>query len=334
MTIAFLTRFFWPHVGGVERQVWELSRRLVEKGHQVTVVTTKHKRELKTSETIDGVKIIRLTPLPLKYFGLLSIWAWMIGHLKLFKSADIVHAHSVLIWYWPLKLLLPKKPVYVTFHGWEGIYPIPKKNILIRKIDAAVAKKNITIHDYVAKHYGIKADKIVYPALDLPVKTNFQKDDQRLVYVGRLDEDTGLPKILQALEYLPGYKVDFCGDGPQAGQCRKFGRVHGWVDPRPFYQKAFICLSPGVTSILEAFSYKCLVATTYNNPVKKDYLLMTPFKNWIVVKNSPGKLAQAIGKYMARPEAAAEKIEAAYHWVKTQNWEAAVKLYQEVWQLQ
>lgn len=332
MKIVFLSRYFYPHIGGVEKQVWELSRRLIKKGHQITVVTTCHKQGLKPSETKDGIKIIRFRPLPEKYLGLLSIWVWMIKHRQLFKQADIVHAHSVLIWYWPLRLLLPKKPVNVTFHGWEGIYPIPWRNILIRKIDAFIARKNITISNYVVKHYGIKADKIMYTAVDLPKQTKFKKDLKNLVYVGRLDSDTGLEKILQALSHLKDFQVDFCGDGPLANECKKYGTVHGFVNPNPFLAKAFICLSPGITSILEAFSYKCLVVTTYNNPVKKDYLLMTPFANWIIVKNSPQLLAEAIKHYSQNPQKAQAKINHAYQWVKTQNWQSAVNLYLKLWQ--
>lgn len=332
MKIVFLARYFWPHVGGVEKQVLELSRRMIQRGHQVTVVTIGYERGLPKTEKLDGIKIIRFTPLAIKYLGLISIWIWMIGHREIFKNADIVHAHSVLIWYWPLKILLPTKPVYVTFHGWEGFYPIPKKNILIRKIDALLARKNITIHDYAVKHYGTPADKIMYTAVDMPKHPAGNKNYRQLVYVGRLDKDTGLKKILKALDDLKNFQVDFCGDGPLAVECAKYGRVHGWVDPATFYRKAFICLSPGVTSILEAFSYKCLVATTYNNPVKKDYLLMTPFKAWIVVKNSPRSLAKAIKFYAKNRVLAEVKIKAAQEWAKTQGWENTVKLYRELWQ--
>lgn len=332
MKILFLCRFFHPHIGGVEKQVFELSLRLIKKNHQVTVITLKHDPDLTDQEIIRQIKIIRIPYLKIKYLGLFSIWLWLFRNIRLIKNSDLVHAHSVLIWYWPFRLLLPRKPIYTTFHGWEGIYPIPKKNILIRKIDALVAWKNITIHDYVMKHYGIKADKIMYTAVDLPEQTNFKKDFYRLVYVGRLDEDTGLKKILKALSYLKNFQVDFCGDGPLADQCRQYGNVHGWVDPTPFYQKAFICLSPGVTSILEAFSHQCLVITTYNNPVKKDYLLMTPFAQSIIVKQSPLALSQAIKHYSKHPRAAEPKIARAYQWVKTQNWQEAVKLYQQVWQ--
>lgn len=331
MTIVFLTRFFWPHVGGVEKQVLGLGRRLVKQGDKVVVVTTKHEPMLKNNQVKDGIKIIRFSPLPIKYLGLASTWFWMIGHIKLFKQADIIHAHSVFIWYWPLRILLPKKPAYVTWHGWEGIYPIPKKNILIRKIDAWVARKNIVIHDYVTKWYRIKADRIMYPAVSI-LKQNYKKEARRVVYVGRLDRDTGLEIILQALALVPGLKVDFCGDGPLAKQCRRFGLVHGWLDPAPYYRRSLICLSAGVTSIMEAFAYKCLVVTAYNNVVKKDYLLMTPFKNWIKVTASPKLLAKALVRYVNKPELAKNAIDKSYQWVRLQNWENAVKVYESVWQ--
>lgn len=332
MKIVFLCRYFWPHVGGVERQVGALSRRLIKNHHQVTVVTTKHDPALKTREIKDSLEIIRLNPLPVKYLGLLSIWWQLLKLIELFKQADIIHAHSNLIWYWPLKILLPQKPVFVTWHGWEGIYPIPLKNILIRKIDALLATRTIAIHDYLAKYYRVKPDRIMYPAAVMPKAENVKKDRRQLVYVGRLDKDTGLEKILKACSYLKNFRVDWCGDGPLADECRQFGRVHGFTDPGPFYRRAFICLSPGVTSILEAFSYRCLVATTYNNPLKRDYLLMTRFKNWLVVKNSPKQLAGAIEFYTRNPLSAEAKIQKAYEWVKTQNWPAAVKLYEQVWQ--
>lgn len=331
MKILFLVRYFYPHIGGVEKQVFELSRRLIKKNHQVTVITLKHAPGLTNQETIGQIKIIRIPYLKIKYFGLLYIWLWFITHKDIIESADIVHTHSVLIWYWPLRLLLPKKPVYTTFHGWEGIYPIPKKNIIIRKIDALIARKNITIHDYVTKHYRIKADKIMYTAVDLPKQPPLKKDYRCLVYVGRLDPDTGLPKILQALSNLKGFTIDFCGNGPLAGECKKYGTVHGFVDPNLFLAKAFICLSPGVTSILEAFTYKCLIITAYNNPVKKDYLLMTPFASSIIVKDKSSALAQAIKYYSKHPSAAQTKINQAYSWVKTQNWADTTEAYLKLW---
>ncbi len=336
--ILFFTRLFYPHVGGVEKQVKELSSRLIKLGFNITVVTEKYSSNLKTKESFEGINIIRFKPLGLRFLGLISIWLWLLKNYKIIKYSDIVHCHSVYIWYWPFRILFPNKPSYVTFHGWEGKYPIPFKNIIIRKIDTLLADKNITISDYVEKYYRIKADKLMYTSVDIDKNIHdrrIKKNIKNLVYVGRLDEDTGLRNILKALSYLKHRNLDieFCGDGLLRSECEKYGTVYGFTNPNRYYEKAFICLSPGHTSILEAFTYKCLVVTTFNNPVKKDYLLMTPFKNWIVVEESPKKLANQILIFINNPNKARKKIEAAYDWVKTQSWENAVRIYLDLWGL-
>lgn len=333
MRTLFITRHFWPRVGGVERQAGELAKRLVKRGHTVTILTERYDDGLKLKEKHEGVKIIRFNHPKVRFFGLVYIWLWILFHIKYILEADIVHTHGSFVWYWPFRFLLPSKPVYTTFHGWEGKYPIPLKNKVIRKIDAFLAWKNITIHDYVEKYYGIEADEISYTAVNLPEKAEFKKDKKRLLYVGRLDEDTGLTKILKALKQLKGFEVDFCGDGHLKEKCKKYGKVHGFTDPIPYFEKAFICLSPGVTTILEAFTYKCLVVTTYNNPLKKDYLLMTPFANWIVVEKTPKKMAEKINHFADNPEKSDKKIRKAYEWVITQNWENEVNKYLKLWEV-
>ena len=332
MKILEFTRLYYPHVGGVEKQVEELNKKLVKKGLRVVVLTEKYDDSLKDMETIDGVSIVRMSYLKIRYFGLINVWVWIFKNRKIITDADIIHTHGVFIWYWPFRFLFPRKPIYTTFHGWEGTYPIPAKNILIRKIAAKLAWKNITIGEFVRKHYGIKSDKTIYTSVDTPLRKEGKKERKRLLYVGRLDKDTGLRRILNSLNYLKGYQIDFCGDGPLADECSKYGKVHGFVDPTPFFEKAEICLSPGHTSILEAFSHKCLVITTYNNPVKKDYLLMTPFAKWMAVEKTPKKMAERIRYYSKHPEEAKPMIEAAYEWVKTQNWEAGVDMYLELWE--
>jgi glycosyltransferase involved in cell wall biosynthesis len=327
MKILIVVKHYLPRVGGVEKQVAGLSERLVSKGHTVTVLTEKYDESLPQRQKLNGVNVLRVRFPHIKYFGLVYIWCWFLIHKDFIDKFDVIHFHSSFIWYWPLRILLPKKRVYVTFHGWEGIYPIPFKNKLIRKIDALLATKNIAISGYLQKYYGFKADEISYTAVDLPKARFFKKDRKRLLYVGRLDKDTGLPIILKALRFLKNFKVDFCGDGELREECSKYGDVHGFTDPGPFYKKAYICLSPGITSILEAFTYKCLIVTTYNNPLKKDYLLTNPFSEWIVVENTSRKLAKSIKYYSDHPVFAKVLIDKCYEWVKTQNWDNEVKKY-------
>ena len=333
MKILFLTKHFYPRIGGVENQVFELSKRLIKKGIGVTVITEKFDDSLKSEETFEGITIKRFSVPKAKYLGLIFVWFWLLLHSNVILKSDIIHTHGVFIWYWPFRLFFFWKKAYTTFHGWEGIYPIPLKNKLIKKIDAHLANGNIAIHDYLEKWYGIKAGIISYTAADVPKRSLLKKDYKRLVYIGRLDEDTGLRIILEALKKLDNYKIDFCGDGPLKNECANYGKVHGFTDPKPFLEKAFICLSPGVTTILEAFSFKCLVVTTFNNPLKKDYLLMTPFKNWIFAVGNPKVLAEEIKYYSLNPKKAKDKINNSYEWVKTQNWDNEVRRYYRLWSI-
>ena len=43
MKILFLTRSFYPNVGGVEKHILEVSKALTKRGHIVTVVTEDRK---------------------------------------------------------------------------------------------------------------------------------------------------------------------------------------------------------------------------------------------------------------------------------------------------
>jgi len=43
MKILFLTRRFWPEIGGVEKHVLEVGKQLVKLGHEVEVVAEENK---------------------------------------------------------------------------------------------------------------------------------------------------------------------------------------------------------------------------------------------------------------------------------------------------
>lgn len=333
MNILFVTQYYFPHVGGVEKQVAGLSKAFISKGHRVTVLTEKYDPSLLNKEVSGGVNIIRIRFPHVKYVGLFYIWAWFIFHINLTKKFDVIHFHGSYIWYWPVHIICFNRPVFVTFHGAEWLFPIPFKNKIIKRIDAHFATKNISISGYLQKWYGFHADEISWTALETP-KYSYKKDLKKILYVGRLDKNTGLTKILSALRKLKGYKIDFCGDGPLRKECEKIGLVHGFVDPNKYFKDSFICVSPGITSILEALSYKCLVVTTYDNSLQKDYVLTNPYSKWIVVERNPRNMAKQIRKFSKNPVLVKKRIEEAYTWVKTQNWDNEVNKYLKLWNKQ
>lgn len=326
MKVLFLARLYYPHIGGVERHVKSISESLSLRKHKVTMITEKYDSKLPTGEKIDGIEVVRFSYPKIKYLGLLYIWLWFLKNASLIKQSDVVHCHDIFIWYLPFRFLFPKKPVYTTFHGWEGIWPIPKKSLYLKRLAAKLSFGTIGVGKRIKTYYGIDLDLVVYGGVDLPRKT-FRKEKGRILYLGRLYENTGIRIVLKALSELKNYKIDFCGDGPLRAECSKYGAVHGFSDPRPFLEKAEICIASGYLAMMEAFSYKCLVASVYDTKAREAILKLTPFSDWMIVENSDSRLAKKIRYFLGRPKQRKEKVEKVYNWVKKQTWEMLADQY-------
>ena len=93
----------------------------------------------------------------------------------------------------------------------------------------------------------------------------------KIVFIGRLEKDTGIPEFLKWLSKNKKHNVDFLGDGSLRPQCTEFGKVHGFTDPRPFLKKADICVPGGYLSYIEAREMGCKIMTFAGSPIKRDY---------------------------------------------------------------
>ncbi|OGM05328.1 hypothetical protein A2715_05630 [Candidatus Woesebacteria bacterium RIFCSPHIGHO2_01_FULL_39_32] len=330
MKILFFTRLYWPHVGGVEKHLEQLSLRLKGKGNDVTIVTTKHSSDLDSEQIYRKIKIIRFNQPQIKYFGLIYTWLWLLRNRSLIKESDVIHIHDVFIWSLPFKVLFPKKKVYVTFHGQWGKYPISRQDILQKRLGAKLANGVICIGDYIPKNYGIKADIVSFGATDIP-KTKYKKENKSIVYVGRLDQSISLNTFFEVFKNLKGYQIEFCGEGELSYEANLYGSVKGFVDPGPYYKKAKYCFASGYLTVLEALAHKCLLFVAYNNPLQKDYYEMTPFRKFIICSANSMELMERFNYYQKRPKVAEKLILSGFAWVKTQTWEKLVEDYLKLW---
>lgn len=268
MKILFLEHYKWPHIGGVEKHVQQVTKYLKQKGHKVRIVSE------------EDIKYPHI-----KFLGLFYIWLWLFKNRSLIKQSDIIHIHDVFIWYLPFRFLYPKKKVFTTFHGWECIWPIPQKFILYKRLATKLSVGTIAVGKYIEKYYGIKADVIIYGgASHLGGAKAHPRGVHRIVFVGRLDADTGVVQFLEWLKnssrqslfkhfrgVIRQYKIDFVGDGPLRERCKKYGKVHGFCNPEPYLKRAEIVVPVGYLSYLEAKAAGCKIMTFANTPIKRDY---------------------------------------------------------------
>lgn len=329
MRILMISRFAPPHVGGVEKHIYEVSRVLRKKGYKIALLTQKD---------------INYPQIPL--LGLVFIWFWMFRRRRELAKYDLVHIHDVFIWYLPLCLLMPGKSVYVTFHGWEGKFPIPMRYKWVKQISARLAWGNICVGDYIAKWYGIKADYVTYGGVAknqishsksrVQLKSKNYNVKLKILFIGRLEEDTGLPVYLGALHLIkqkhPKLSVEFLGDGSLRKEAEKYGKVHGFVsNSAPYLKKARFVFTSGYLSMLEAMAAGKLVFATYDNRLKKDYLNMSPFKNYAIMEKDPLTLAQRVAYYIQHEHDEKRRVKRIERWANTQTWDKAAELYLKLW---
>lgn len=166
MKILFLTHFYWPHIGGVEKHVQRVGLSLSKRGHRITILTEKFDEKLKNEEMEDGIKIVRFVYPHKKIFGLLNIWMWIWQNRDLIKQSDIIHCHDVFVWYLPFRFLFPKKLVFTTIHGLEWDNPFAKISLWQKRLAVRLSRGTIGVGGYLEKYSGVKFNKIIYGAAD------------------------------------------------------------------------------------------------------------------------------------------------------------------------
>jgi glycosyltransferase involved in cell wall biosynthesis len=116
MHILTTLTYYRPHYSGLTIYAERLARALVERGHQVTILTSRYDPTLPARENRDGVEIIRPHVLMHVSKGVLmptmAYWAWLN-----IRHADIVHLHLPQLdaSYIALLSRLMNKPVVLTY---------------------------------------------------------------------------------------------------------------------------------------------------------------------------------------------------------------------------
>ena len=238
MKILQVTNFFKPswEAGGSTRVAYEISKKLIERGHDVTVYTTdgfKSKLNVKKNKPVDvdGIRtyyfrslssyLAREMVLPIPYY--LPIVA-----RKEIRDFDVIHIHehrmvlAVVIHHYAKKYGIP---YVLQAHGSVVPYTQKKrraKNIIGQFFGYRILKdasKVIALTKTEAEQYkkmGVDEDKIeiVPNGIDLseyenlPRRGEFRRkysigDDEKMVlYVGRLHRNKGIDLLVKAFAYL------------------------------------------------------------------------------------------------------------------------------------
>ncbi|MDL2246504.1 glycosyltransferase family 4 protein [Methanobrevibacter sp. OttesenSCG-928-K11] len=234
MKIAMIGQFP-PHIGGVGVHIHTLSKKLVEEGHEVYVITYPHK----DIENIDGINVIGTKGLNVP--GLRGILFKINGKKSLEKlvkekDIDIIHGHYL----FPAGLAAVEVgnneniPTYVTAHG-SDMFEMYKKQSFMRPIIKKVLKKadvilavSSALKDEIINTNvkGIKDKTRIYwnsvdidkfkPNNDYKFKKEMNLNDKPIVlFIGNIIKRKNVNSLIEAKKLSKtDYNLVIVGDGP------------------------------------------------------------------------------------------------------------------------
>src|SRR5215469_6862958 len=247
LMVLMVTPRYFPYTGGSETHVYEVGRRLVEHGVDLTLLTTApftHPIPLPKEEVSEGMRIIRVRAWPPRrdYYIAPEIYS-----IVRRGRWDLVHCQSCHTFVPPLAMLAARKakiPYVVTFHLGgtssrfrNGIRSIQWK--LLRSLFANASKLIAVSHyetDYFRNLLRVPIEKFsIIPNgagfLSLPQLPTKASPQALIVSVGRLERYKGHQHLISALpkirEQCTGARLLILGTGPYEGTLRELAQKVG-----------------------------------------------------------------------------------------------------------
>src|SRR3989338_2873844 len=245
MKIVMVVPYFYPHTGGTEKYVKDLSMSLTQAGHAVTVISTNLPAEKNSpaEEITEGFKVIRLPAINM--FSYLPVTRQKFD-LKMLEGYDIVHCHVHSFGFLREVVGKVKQPVIVTYHCdvtvSEKYYGVAIPGWLIKTVEAT---SNVYARDLLRKADVVYNTTKTYadtsPVLGkvkgvrhIPIGifhdhidamqqklglTEKDKNPKQLLLLGRMAGNKGCDYMVMAMPAIlaacPDTKLVVCGDGEE-----------------------------------------------------------------------------------------------------------------------
>lgn len=238
MKALLILTYYAPHRTGLTIHVQLVAETLVRRGHEVTVLTSRYRRDMPRDETINGVRVVRLRPL-MRLSRTQVMPAFPQAVWRLLGEHDVVNIHTPLPEASVVSTLARwrKKPLIVTHHG-DAVLPDGWHN---RLIESAVFRVYQAAARYATAVIGYSQDyaqhstylspflnkvRVIYPPIvALPpnaagaaeMRRQYGLEGKTVIgYAGRFVEEKRPDILIQAIPYLverfPDLRIVFAGE--------------------------------------------------------------------------------------------------------------------------
>ena len=331
MKVVVATPYFYPAIGGMEKHIYELSRRLIKNhGMEIAVITSNHNEKKYKEEVIEGIKIYRL-PYWFKIFNTPINPLWYFGLKKILKKEkpDLINGRSPVPFMADLAVALSGNiPFVLGYH-----FPSMKDGSFLKDFLANLYEKLflpfllkkskfiICSSDYVKnvflRNYSFKAETVTQGVdLELFKPSNFRPKNTLMFCGNYTTEIKGLSYLIKALsnvrEKFPDIKLKIIGkgnDGFYLKLIRKLkiennvvfkGEIKG-KDLVKEYQKSNIFVLPSLNDnlpsvLLEAMACKVPIIATNVGGIS--YLIKNNINGVLISPRNSKSIANSIEKLL------------------------------------
>jgi glycosyltransferase involved in cell wall biosynthesis len=268
---------------GIGNYVYNTTRKLVESGHQVTIVTRGTRKRVEESLAVIANKRVRVFTVPLirLYPYHVHIHGIIVGALvrSLEPTLDLLHAHSPYV-----PAVKSSLPIVTTIHTLEKVSSVYSETTGLRRLALKMSSsvfasvesrlfKNSNLLSAVSKHVFdelrviYKLDRVgpvIGNGVDekrfVPLESRQKAKPGYILYVGRMDYRKGLFDLMecakQICEKRPDTHFALVGNGPLTDRLIRFSKqagiernivFHGYVSLHrliELYQNALVVVIP------------------------------------------------------------------------------------------
>lgn len=227
LKIAFLTEFFYPHIGGCEKRFYEIGRRLAAKNHDVHVFTIQYDEMLPKEEVIEGIKVHRyshspsyISPDSFRSFG--GILRYSLASFRRLRKTDFELYYSN---QWPMLHSLFVKPVATPLvQEWCEVWDRPLRATIMQKILRKVGDYHVAVSEFTKQRLvnNLKIDPKKIVLVTNGVDTSKfaganKKIWGRIIYVGRIVPHKRVELLVDAFaevkKKIPQAELHIVGSG-------------------------------------------------------------------------------------------------------------------------
>ena len=295
--ILIITPGFLPLLGGMEEQVYTLSREFISQGVKVDVLTERTEKSFEKTEVIDGISVTRIEkPNRRSAFFLVSIYRQIRSFLRINTDYDLIIIRTFTSYglcVGLMKLLkIVKISTFITADtGGENdeLTPIVKSKIrplyrlLFGKHDYINSICQLNYEKYLEIGFPKRKLTKIYNGLDCRdySKSKYPKRVQNFLFIAQLKKEKGIYETLKAFKVLTGShsksKLFVAGDGPE------YDKINNWIAENKLRKNIILLGRVSRDKKKEFFGMgECLVLPSYSEGFGLVYYEAAIYKRAII----------------------------------------------------